>query len=145
MIILDTNVISELMKRHCSPIVAEWVGKQSTLDLFTTTITQAEILYGIAILPTGKKKDELYERANQMFDQEFAKRILSFDEKSAIAFSQIASYRKQIGCPISQADAQIASICYSINGSLATRNVDDFIGCGVKIINPWETETLEKN
>jgi predicted nucleic acid-binding protein len=137
MIVLDTNVLSELMKSNGSPTVYEWVSKQAQMSLFTTTITEAEILYGIALLPSGKRRDALTEAAQQMFAEDFDARVLSFDTPAAIAFAQIAAELRQIGRPISQFDAQIAAICYSRNAQLATRNVTDFQGCGLSVLNPW--------
>ena len=143
MIILDTNVIYELMKGDkCSTNVYNWTSKQNINNLFTTTITQAEILYGIAILPQGKRKNKLVKQANLMFIEDFFNRILSFDEKAANAFADIASRRRKKGQPISQADAQIAAICYCYKASIATRNVEDFINCNIEIINPWEDEII---
>lgn len=138
MIILDTNVISELMKgNQCSENVFEWTSKQLLTNLFTTTITQAEVLYGISILPLGKRQEELNKIAELIFNEDFSGRILSFDQKAAVHFAQIASHRRKIGQPISHADAQIASICSSQNAIIATRNVDDFKNCSIDIINPW--------
>ena len=139
MIILDTNVISELMKPQGSTIVYQWVAAQPINQLFTTTITQAEILYGLALLPTGKRRKQLIEIAQKMFAEDFDNRILPFDQQAAICFARIASERRQNGTPISQADAQIAAICYTRQATLATRNITDFRGCGIIIINPWET------
>ncbi|OUL37220.1 VapC toxin family PIN domain ribonuclease [Nostoc sp. T09] len=138
MIILDTNVVSELMKPNKSEIVRNWAAQQSLMNLFTTTITQAEILYGIALLPAGKRRDGLSQAAQLMFLEDFAGRVLPFDQTAAVAFANIASQRRQNGNPISQADAQIAAICYIHAGTIATRNVSDFEGCGISIINPWE-------
>lgn len=139
MIILDTNVISELMKgEKCSEIVYSWTSQQPMAELFITTITQGEILYGIDILPKGKRQEKLLHLANLMFEEDFKGRILSFDQKSAVAFAQIAFQRRKKGLPISQADTQIASICYSNNAIIATRNVDDFQECNIAIINPWK-------
>lgn len=138
MIVLDTNVISELMKTQGSPTVYEWVSKQPQMSLFTTTITEAEILYGIAILPEGKRRDLLTEAAHQMFSTDFESRVLPFDTAAAIAFAQVAAERRRIGKPISQFDAQIAAICHSRNAQLATRNVMDFQDCGLLVLNPWD-------
>ncbi|WP_017295085.1 type II toxin-antitoxin system VapC family toxin [Geminocystis herdmanii] len=138
--ILDTNVISELMKGNkCSENVYHWISQQPIEDLFTTTITQAEILYGIAILPSGKRQTKLLNLANLMFQEDFNNRILTFNQESAIAFAKIASERRKKGQPISQADAQIASICYSYQATLVTRNINDFQHCGINIINPWHS------
>ncbi|MBW4480621.1 MAG: type II toxin-antitoxin system VapC family toxin [Tolypothrix brevis GSE-NOS-MK-07-07A] len=138
MIILDTNVLSELMKPKKSERVRNWAAQQSVMNLFTTTITQAEILYGIALLPTAKRRSELSQAAQLMFLEDFAERVLPFDGAAAVAFANIASQRRHNGTPISQADAQIAAICYIHGATIATRNVSDFEGCGISIINPWE-------
>jgi toxin FitB len=138
MIVLDTNVLSELMKSNGSQTVYEWVSKQAQMSLFTTTITEAEILYGIALLPKGKRRNALTETAHQMFAEDFEKRVLPFDTAAAKVFAQIAAERRQVGRPISQFDAQIAAICYSRNAQLATRNVMGFQDCGLSVLNPWE-------
>ncbi len=140
MIILDTNVLSELMKRNGSEKVRTWAFKYPIKTLWTTTITQAEILYGIALIPEGKRHDDLQKAATLMFLEEFAGRVLPFDEKAAIAFAEIAFQRRRKGKPISQADAQIAAICRVNKAMIATRNVTDFEDCGIEIINPWEWE-----
>jgi len=137
MIILDTNVISELMKVNATPEVIHWGGSYPLQELFTTTITQAEILYGLAILPQGKRRTDLEQAAHQMFEEEFKNRVLPFDQAAAITFSQIAAKRRQIGKPISQADAQIAAIAKSRDAVVATRNVSDFEECQLSLINPW--------
>ncbi|NET64165.1 MAG: type II toxin-antitoxin system VapC family toxin [Moorea sp. SIO1G6] len=92
----------------------------------------------MAILPQGKRQDERQKAANLMFTEDFSGRILYFDQKAAVSFASIACERKKIGQPISQADAQIAAICYSHHATLATRNVDDFKNCNIAIINPWD-------
>ncbi|MGK7880781.1 MAG: type II toxin-antitoxin system VapC family toxin [Crocosphaera sp.] len=137
MIILDTNVLSELMKSKGSEKVRTWASQYPITTLWTTTITQAEILYGIAILPQGKRHNDLQKAAELMFLKEFAGRVLPFDEKAAIAFADIAFQRRRKGKPISQADAQIAAICYTNKAIIATRNVADFEDCGIQIINPF--------
>lgn len=140
MIILDTNVLSELMKPNKSQAVSNWTKQQPLLSLFTTTITQAEILYGITLLSEGKRRYELSQVAQLMFSEDFYGRILTFDQNAAVAFANIASQRRKNGTPISQADAQIAAICYTHGATIATRNVSDFQGCGINIINPWQYE-----
>lgn len=140
MLILDTNILSELMKPQGSTIVKAWVKKQLRNQLFITSITKAEILYGIAILPNGKRQQLLQEKAQAMFKQDFLNHILPFDEKASDYFALISRIRKEKGKPISQFDAQIAGICRSHQAILITRNVDDFLHCGVEIINPWDSE-----
>jgi predicted nucleic acid-binding protein len=138
MIILDTNVLSELMKYQPNKLVLRWIGTYKATELFITALTQAEILYGLEILPQGKRKTALKQAAQSMFDLDFARRIIAFDSDAAQQFAIIATKRKKIGRPISQIDAQIAAIALSYKAILATRNVSDFEECGIKIINPWE-------
>jgi toxin FitB len=137
MIVLDTNVLSELMKSEPSQAVMFWVENQSPTSLFTTTVTQAEILYGLALLPISKRREALRTAAQTMFEEDFSGRILPFDIAAAYQYAQIAAERKQAGRPISQFDAQIASITRSRGADLSTRNVSDFEGCGLQVLNPW--------
>ena len=137
MIIVDTNVLSELMRREPSPVVIAWVEAQAGTSLFTTTITQAEIFYGIRVLPAGKRRDEIEMSAREMFSTDFIGRVLPFDEDAAYAYAEIASARRQEGHPISQFDAQIAAISQSRDSILATRNTPDFEGCGIQLVDPW--------
>ena len=136
-IVLDTNVLSELMKPQGSKIVKDWVAAQPRENLFTTSITQAEILYGIAIMQDGKRSKALKEFAQAMFIEDFAEQILFFDSTAAISFSEIAANRQKIGRPIAQADTQIAAICLANKAAIATRNVNDFRDCQIQLINPW--------
>ena len=137
MLVLDTNVISEMMKALPSPRVMEWWSQQQSVELFTTTITVAEILYGIEILPRGKRRDSLRTEAEIVFNQDLAGRILPFDEEAARVFPEVAGGRRALGRPIAELDAQIAAIARSRNAALATRNIADFEGCGVRLVNPW--------
>lgn len=139
MIVLDTNVLSELLRATPDATVVDWTAKQPLETLFTTTVTQAEMLYGVKLLPTGQRRRQLEDTVTALFDEDFAGRVLSFDGEAAAAYAEIAAQRKRIGRPISQFDAQIAAIARSRNGHLATRNVDDFAGCGLTIVDPWQT------
>jgi predicted nucleic acid-binding protein len=105
--------------------------------MFTTTITQAEILYGVALLPDGKRLDAMLEAARIMFDGVFAGRVLPFDGDAARAFAEIAASRRLAGRRISQFDAQIAAIARSRGADLATRNARDFVDCDLTVIDPW--------
>lgn len=138
MIILDTNVLSELMKPQGSETVLLWVDSQPISELFITSISQAEILYGIAILPAGAKKQTLYKTAQLMFKTDFVNKILSFEQSAAPTFAAIASHRRKQGKPISTFDAQIAAICRYHQATIATRNVKDFVDCSIEIVNPWK-------
>lgn len=137
MIILDTNVLSELMKSQPDRLVLRWIGTHKATDLFITALTKAEILYGLELLPKGKRRTALKQAATSMFDIDFARRILPFDRDAAQQFAIIVANRKKLGRPISQIDAQIAAIVLSHNATLATRNVSDFEECGIQIVNPW--------
>lgn len=138
MIILDTNILSELMRSQPNKCVLQWIGKYRSTNLFITTLTKAEILYGLEILPESKRRFALKQAATSMFNIDFASRILPFDSDAAQHFAIVSVNRRKIGRPISQIDAQIAAIARSHNATLATRNVSDFEECNIKIINPWE-------
>jgi predicted nucleic acid-binding protein len=140
MIVLDTNVVSELMRANPAEVVVKWVGRQPAASLFTTTITQAEILFGLAVLPTGKRRAALESCAEQMFAEDFGGRILPFDAAAAHEFARIAATRRARGHPIAHADAQIAAIARSHGASVATRNVSDFEHCRVSIVDPWRVQ-----
>ncbi len=137
MILLDTNVLSEALKPSPAEPVLRWLSAQEPVTTFTTTITQAEILYGIELLPAGKRKLRLSTAIRQIFAQEFEDRILSFNGDAAEAYAKIVAGRGSAGRPISQFDAMIAAIARSRRAALATRNIADFEDCGVQIISPW--------
>lgn len=137
MIVIDTNVLSELLKREPDQNVKSWMSRQPMTSVFTTTVTQAEILYGVALLPDGKRKNKMMEAVQTLFSKRFMGRILPFDIEAAMDYAEIASLRRASGIPISQFDAQIAAITRTRGASLVTRNSDDFRDCGIKVINPW--------
>jgi predicted nucleic acid-binding protein len=136
MIILDTNVLSELMRPKPSRVAA-WVAKQPATDVFTTSITEAEIFYGIELLPKGKRREGLLAAAEAMFAEDLAGRVLGFEGDAARVFSRIAAHRRALGRPISHADAQIAAIAQVRSAKLATRNVEDFEDCGIDVVDPY--------
>ncbi len=137
MIVLDTNVLSEAMRPDPAKTVAEWMRRNPVSTLFTTTITQAEILYGIQLLPRGKRRTALLG-AWQSLQEELEPRILPFDTVAAMAFPEIALARRIAARPTSPFDAQIAAIVRANGATLATRNINDFEGCGIAVLNPWE-------
>lgn len=137
MIILDTNVLSELMRSSPSSSVLAWVAKQPTSELSTTSISEAEIFYGIELLAKGKRREQLLAAADAMFSEDLAGRVYGFDSDAARSFSKIAARRRELGTPISHADAQIASIAQVRSAILATRNVADFQSCGIQVVDPW--------
>jgi predicted nucleic acid-binding protein len=137
MIVLDTNVLSEVLRANPEPRVMEWLGDQPRTSVFTTTITRGEILYGIRVMPAGKRRDGLWDAATKIFDLDFDGQVLSFDSAAADEFAEISAARRAAGRPIAQFDAQIAGITRSRGAQLATRNVSDFQKCGFEVINPW--------
>lgn len=137
MIILDTNVISELMKLAPAPAVVDWAGHQTAAALYTTSVTQAEILYGVLLLPKGQRRGAIEAAARAIFAEKFEGRLLSFDSEAADAFARIAAARRAAGRPMSAFDAQIAAIAACRGAALATRNIDDFEGCGLRLLDPW--------
>jgi predicted nucleic acid-binding protein len=136
-IVLDTNVISELMRNSPHQVVVAWLDAQPASNLFVTTITQAEILTGIALLPEGRRRRGLAEAAHYVFTTLFLERTLAFDSDAAGAYAEIFVQRHASGRPISQADCQIAAVARSYEASIATRNVVDFEDVGVELVNPW--------
>ena len=139
MTILDTNVVSELIRHEPDPVVMRNVRSVPSDDLYITAITEAEIRLGLAILPSGRKKGALHARVGLIIER-FAGRILPFDSHAARAYAQIAYNRRFAGRPILSLDAQIAGIVESRGGTLLTRNVRDFQGCQFAVINPWDTK-----
>ena len=142
MIILDTNVLSELIRREPNPIVGERLSHLSRARTFTTVICLAEVLVGLSILPAGKKKAMLHTMITALLRHEFAGRILPYEADAAAQYAEILAQRRRIGRPISMTDAQIAAIARHHGAILCTRNGKDFEGCGIRIWDPW-TEELE--
>ena len=137
MIILDTNVLSELMRLAPDELVVQWMENQPNSSLFTTAVTQAEILYGVSALPEGKRKQGLAAAVDAVFEQDFRRRVLPFDGAAAATYAAICTDRVRLGRPISQFDAQIAAIARSRGAALATRNTPDFDECGIQVVDPW--------
>lgn len=139
MLLLDTNVVSELLRPEPDAGVWAWMVVQTPATLHTTSITLAEILYGLALLPEGARRFALMEAAAKTFAEQFPGRILSFNEDAAPAYAAIRSSRRAIGRPVGPVDAQIAAIARAHGAAVATRNVRDFADCGIDVVNPWET------
>ena len=138
MIVVDTNVISELMRPRPEPAVTRFVATRAEQAMCTTTISEAEILYGIAQMHSGRRQRELAEAAREMFREDFAGRILPFDREAAGHCAALRAARKAAGRPIGMADAMIAAIARSRGAALATRNTADFTGTGVTVLDTWE-------
>jgi toxin FitB len=138
MIVLDTNVLSEALRPLPESSVLEWLAKQQRTSVFTTTVTQGEVLYGIRLLADGKRRRGLWDAAKRIFAEDFCGQVLSFDGDAADMYAEISASRRMAGKPISQFDAMIAAMARSRGASLATRNVKDFEDCGIDLIDPWK-------
>jgi predicted nucleic acid-binding protein len=136
MIILDTNVVSETMRPTPADRPMKWLTECTASEVFLTAITEAEILTGIALLATGKRRAALEAAWGIMMDR-LQHRILPFDSDAAREFAYIFAERRRIGRPIMQSDGQIAAIARSRGADLATRDVGHFHHCGLKVVNPW--------
>ena len=137
MIVLDTNIVSELMRDSPHAGVLAWLDRRPTRELFVTAVTEAEVLTGIAFLPEGRRKRSLAEAAARAFGGLFGRRVLPFDSAAARVYAEIAAARRAVGRPLSQADGQIAAIARSRSMAVATRNVRDFEDLEVGLIDPW--------
>lgn len=137
MIVLDTNVVSELMRPVPNPAVLAWVDAQSDQDLWLCSVVVSELLYGLARLPVGARRAQLTLAFEAMLKEEFAGRVLAFDLSAAVVYADLVAARERDGQPVSMADAQIAATCLAHGAQLATRNVRHFEGLGVSFLNPW--------
>lgn len=137
MIILDTNILCELMRPQPDKLVLNWLNAQITHVLYVTTITVTEVLHGIARLPTGKRKTLLFNTATAMFAEDFMGQTLDFNFAAAKHYAELMVIRQRAGRRVHMADAQIAAICLEHNATLATRNLKDFEGLGIKLFNPF--------
>ncbi len=135
--LLDTNVLSELLRPTPDGVVLEWFAGQSPETLFVTAVTQAEMTLGARLLPVGRRRASLEAALQAMFDEDFGGRILPFESASVPAYADIVGSRRGAGRPISQFDAMIAAIAHQHGARVATRNVGDFEYCGVVLVNPW--------
>ena len=134
---LDTNVVSELMRAQPDASVLRWMDAQSPSALWLNSVVVSELLYGVAKLPKGKRKEQLITAVAAMVDEDFAGRVLSFDVDAAAQYASLVVMRENAGLSVSMADAQIAAICLAHGASLATRNTKHFEGLGLTLINPW--------
>lgn len=138
MILIDTNIISEMMKPLPNSLVLDWIKHQEILNLFISTITIAEISYGLNVLPKGKRRLNLELAFSKAIQEGFTGRILSFDESAAYQYGLIMSTRRKFRQPLGIPDGQIAAIAKTHGASIATRNLSDFEGCSLQLINPFE-------
>ncbi len=140
MIVLDTNVISEIMKApdQRSTAVYSWLAAQDGEALYTTTISFGEIWFGFELLPEGRRKNEMQARALEVFEIGFRDRVLDYDKPAARFFARIAADRTKRGLHVARMDTMIASVAAVRAMAVATRNISDFSECGVTVINPWD-------
>ncbi len=138
-IVLDTNVVSELMRPTPNFGVVDWVGRQPTIDVYFTSVSEAELRYGAQILPPGARRDRLFAEIEDMLMEDFRGRILHFNSAAARSYAVIAAGRRAAGHPIGVADCQIAAIARTHGASVATRDEEGFHGCGIDVINPWSS------
>lgn len=138
MIILDTNVISELIKPAPDKVVIQWLNSQPQSKLASTAMSLLEMRTAATVLPSGRRRDELLELIDHLFERLFGDSLLAFDIHAAIAFSEIVAQRRRAGRPIGTMDAMIAAIARAKGATVATRDINDFSGCDVPLINPWD-------
>jgi toxin FitB len=137
--LLDTNVVSEAFRPRMHPAVKSWFDRTDRNGLFLSSITKAELLYGLAIMPSGRRKVQLAGVIWRFLAQEMRTEVLAFGSQEAEHYAEIAAQRRVSGRPIIQSDAQIAAIARVRKFSVVTRKVRDFEGCGIDIVNPWES------
>ena len=137
MILLDTNVVSELLRPKPDENVLAWFSSNARLPMYISTTSEAELWHGVYSLPEGKRRATIESDIAEILRQDFAGHILQFDSKAALAYGQLYGKRKALGRPISREDCQIASIAHVNRFSLATRNVTDFEHCNITLLNPW--------
>src|ERR1700683_779361 len=137
MIVVDTNVVSELRRPSPSVRVLDWLRDQPGRELYTSAVTVAEVLHGIERLPAGRRREELRSAAAGVFVA-FADQVLAFDLAAAGEYALVVSHRERLGMPVEGLDAQIAAICRVHGAALATRNVSEFRETGIEVINPWD-------
>lgn len=138
MIILDTNVISELARQVPDSGVLAWLDSLEISEVATTAVTAAELRYGVARLSAGHRKRELAAVIHGILAEDFYGRVLPFDERASARYADIVTGRERLGRPIGVADAQIAAICHDAGALLATRNTPDFEETGIKLVDPWQ-------
>ncbi len=140
MIVLDTNIVSELMHVEPDPAVVSWLDAQHAPTLYITAVTAAELLFGIERMPSGKRRTHIASAIADMLEKDFADRVLPFDVSSSLEYGRVVARREHLGHPIGMADAMIAATALSAGASLfATRNTKDFTDAGLRLINPWIT------
>ena len=139
MIVIDSNLVSEPLKLAPDPVAVDWLNRQKTENLFLASVSYAELLTGAQKLPTGRRKDTLLQKIDQIVSATFGPRILPFGHEEAIQYSLLVPRANKAGFMISIADAQIAAIAASRSFTVATRDTKPFIAAGIPVINPWQS------
>ena len=140
MILLDTNIVSEMMAPAPTPSVVDWLNRQETTTLYVSTITIAEIGYGLRVMPDGKRRQSLEDRFHRFVAEGFEQRLLTFDDRAARLYADVMGHRKVIGWPLAVLDGRIASIARAKGFAVATRNGRDFEHCGLEVLNPFDVD-----
>ena len=136
-VLLDTNVVSELLRPSPNPAVESWVADRPAVELHFSAIGEAELLYGVAILPAGRRREALALAIETILREDFNERILPFDSAAAREYAEIASARRATGRTVAPTDCQIAAIARSRGMAVATRNVRDFEDVEIEVLDPW--------
>lgn len=137
MMVIDTNIISEVMRPQPNPSVIAWLDQQETAHLYVSTVTLAEIRYGLAVMPKGERQQRLTVQFDAYIDRAFEGRVLDFTAEAAKRYAEIMANRRRLGLPMSMADGQIAAIASVQHFAVATRNIKDFEHCGMDVVNPF--------
>ena len=136
-VLLDTNVVSEMLRPTPNPAVERWVAERPGSELYFSAVGEAEMRYGVAILPAGRRKNALALAIDAILREDFEDRVLPFDSDAAREYAEIAAARRAAGYSAAPADCQIAAIARSRGMVVATRNIRDFVEMGIELINPW--------
>ena len=136
-VLLDTNVVSELIRKMPDPAVEAWAAGHALGELFFSAVGEAELRYGAAILPAGRRRESLVSDIERMLSDAFDDRVLPFDSGAAREYAEIAAARRSAGRPVAPADCQVAAIARSRDMAVATRNVRDFDDTDIEVVNPW--------
>lgn len=142
MFVLDTNVVSELMRPEPEASVSEWMARHPATSLFFTAVGEAELRFGVATLPTGTRREALSAKVEVLLRDRLRGRVLPFDSQAASAYAEIAARRRIRGLAVSYPDCQIAAIAHCHNAVVVTRNARDFEGTGIEVIDPWTHEDV---
>jgi predicted nucleic acid-binding protein len=140
MIVLDTNVVSEPMKVDASPVVQAWLDRQVAETLYLTATSLAELMFGVEVMPAGKRKDGIAAALVELLERLFGSRILPFDREAAVTYATLVGRAQAVGRAISVADGQIAAIAAVQSFRVATRDAGPFLAAGLSVIDPWQAE-----